>query len=228
MDFIADLPIFFWVFLVLAGIGGIYRLLVGQSTRRDMASAALLEQTDRWQESADIYRRLILDRMDFPDQAADAAAKLGALYRQHAVAANVGELDESMRVLADIDQSGGSDRQKAQMKQELRNKLVTILNALPPALEPPTAPTAKGKALNDTCTYCGETVSGRAWSFADYVDNEQLGVSGILGYVCPACGAVSHKDCQSGIVYKVWSGYEKSVCATCGQAVHEPTVVFPG
>lgn len=227
MDFLADMPIFFWVFLVLAAIGGVYRLAVGQSTRRDMESAATLEQTDRWEESAGIYRKLILDRLDFPDQAADAAKKLASLYRAHGVEADLAGLDESMRVLADIDQSGASDRQKTQMKQDLHYKLQGLLNAMPPAVAAPTASHGDVETLNDTCRYCGKAIAGKAWSFADYVENEQLSFGAIVGYVCPACGAASHKDCRSGIVYKVWSGYEKSRCAACGQPVHEPTVVFP-
>lgn len=235
MDFLANMPIFFWVVAVLAGIGSIYGMVVNRSTRRGLEQAEEFAQTGRWEDSASIYRQLILDRLDFPRQAAEAADSLAALYRERAVDADLTALEESMRVLLDIDRADVSDRQKAQMRRDLHERLAPMLRALPPAVEETSpAPPAPGSTragnperLDAACSYCGEQVRGMAWQFSDYAENEELAIADITGYACPECGAVSHKQCDGGIVFKIWSGYEKSVCKRCAKRVAEPTVIFP-
>ncbi len=135
MEFISNLPIFFWVILLFVAIGGIYRLVTGQATQRDMEHAESLAQSGRWEESAAIYRKLIIERFDFPERAIPASDKLAALYREHNVDADVSELQQSMALLKEIEDSKSSDIKKTRMRSDLLLKVVPILNALPPAVD---------------------------------------------------------------------------------------------
>lgn len=235
MEFIGNLPVFFWVAVVFFAIGGIYRLVVGQSTQRDMEQAESMAHSDRWEESAAIYRGLILDRLDFSDKAIAAADKLKALYREHDVDADVSALEQSMELLKDIENAKVSDRKKNGMRSDLQQNLIPVLNALPPVIETTAegggqeefTPSALPEPLDASCQFCDQGISGTAWLFDDYAENPNLDPNQIVGFVCPSCDAASHRDCDSGVVYKTWSGYDKSVCKNCNQPVKEPKVVFP-
>ena len=235
MEFISNLPVFFWVVMVFAAIGGIYSLVTGKATKRDMEQAEALAQTGHWEESASIYRKLIIERFDFPDRAIAASDNLKALYRDQNIDADVSDLEQSMALLRDIESTKSSAGKKARMRNELLQKVVPILNALPPVDDsaPPTgvveefSPSSPPQSLDANCQFCGQSIAGEVWLFDDYARNPDLDANEIIGYVCPSCDAASHKDCESGIVFKSWSGYDKSVCNACGQPVKEPKVVFP-
>jgi hypothetical protein len=135
MEFISNLPVFFWVVMVFAAIGGIYRLVTGKATQRDMEEAESLSVAGHWEKSAAIYRRLIIERFDFPDKAIPASDSLKALYREHNIDADVAELEQSMALLKEIENSKSSDIKKTRMRSDLLQKVVPILNALPPAVD---------------------------------------------------------------------------------------------
>lgn len=135
MEFISNMPVFFWVILVFAAIGGIYSLVTGKATQRDMDEAEALSRSGRWEDGAGIYRKLIIERFDFPERAIPASEALKALYREHNVDADVSELEQSMQLLKEIEDSKSSDIKKTRMRNDLLQKVVPILNALPPTVE---------------------------------------------------------------------------------------------
>ena len=135
MEFLSNMPVFFWVILVFAAIGGIYSLVTGKATQRDMEQAEALSEAGRWESAAGIYRNLIVQRFDFPDKATAASDALKALYLKHDVDADVSGLDESMNVLTDIENAKVSNIKKTRMRGELLQKTVPVLNALPPAVD---------------------------------------------------------------------------------------------
>lgn len=235
MEFISNLPVFFWVILVFAAIGGIYSLVTGKATQRDMEQAESLSRSGNWEESAAIYRKLIIERFDFPDRAIPASEKLKALYREHSIGADVSELEQSMELLEEIESSKSSDIKKTRMRNELLQKVVPILNALPPVIETASSagggeeftPSAPAQPLDTNCRFCDKPIKGEAWLFEDYAKNPSLDQNKLIGYVCPSCDAASHRECESGIVFKTWSGYDKSVCKSCNAPSKEPKVVFP-
>ena len=228
MEFLGNMPVFFWVIMFFAAIGGIYRLVTGKATQRDMEQAEALAHSDRWEDSAAIYRKLIIERFDFPEKAVPASDKLKALYREHNVDVDVSELEQSMTLLQEIENSKSTDIKKTRMRNDLLQKLVPILNALPPVVEVEEfTPSAAPKSLDTNCKYCNQGISGETWLFDDSAQNPNLNPNELIGFVCPSCDAASHKDCESGIVFKTWSGYDKSVCKACSQPMKEPTVIYP-
>lgn len=222
------IPVFVWVMLFFAAVGWIARLWLNRSTRETLTKAEALTGAAAWQQAAVLYKQVLNERTDDHGILSDIVKKLSQLYQANAVEADLSELNTALGVLGEIDSSSVSDRNKAQLKRELCGKWAKVVSALPPATvaaddEPVGIPTA----VETNCRYCSKPIAGRAWKFSDYTMNPALKRDTSIGHVCPACGAVSHTACASGIRFSGWSGYEKSHCAACGARVDSPTMIFP-
>lgn len=123
-----------------------------------------------------MYEQVISERVDNHGIVAETAEKLAQLYRANAVEADLSGVHVAIWVLAEIDVSRVSAREKAQPRAGLRIKLARVVSALPPAVATTEFDDSHGKpeALDTTCRYCSQPIAGAAWKFRHYLKNTAL------------------------------------------------------
>lgn len=78
------------------------------------------------------------------------------------------------------------------------------------------------------CDWTEKEIKGKKVSFKNYL-SEDSGYNkfDILGHICPFCNKVSDKNFkESGIKFNWWSGFDNSICKSCGNIVKEPFLIL--